>query len=99
MKKFIKTVVMIVGIALVISAIAKELRKPKGQRDWYGRLGGVIPYEFRPPTPHRIKEAMWNPQDERVMTDTVFGVGWSVNIPALKERVAQRGNGAEAAPV
>jgi hypothetical protein len=98
MRKFFKAVVIIAGIAMVSAAIIQELKKPKGQRDWYGRLGGVIPYEFRPPTPHRIKDAMWNPQDERVMTDTVFGVGWSVNLAALKDRVAQRGNGVEATP-
>lgn len=96
MRKFFRTLVVIGGIALVAAAVIQELRKPKGERDWYGRLGGVIPYEFRPPTPHRIKEAMWNPQDERVLTDTVFGVGWAVNIPALKERLAQRTNGASA---
>jgi hypothetical protein len=96
MKKFIRFVIVVAGVALVAAAIREELRKPRAQRDWYGRLGGVIPYEFRPPTPHRVKEAMWNPDDDRVFTDTVFGVGWSVNLAEVKDRVANRGNGVPA---
>lgn len=90
MKKFVKTMVVIIGIALVAAAVVKELRKPRGQRDWHGRLGGVIPYELRPPTPHRVKDAVWNPKDDRVLTDTAFGVGWSVNVAELKHRIAKR---------
>lgn len=96
MKKFIKAMVILTGIALVASAVITELRKPRGQRDWHGRLGGVVPYELRPPTPHRVKEAMWNPYDERVLTDTAFGVGWAVNMAELKNRVAKRTNGVAA---
>jgi hypothetical protein len=96
MRKFIKFVVVVTGLVLIGLAIREELRKPKEQRDWYGKLGGVIPYEFRPPTPERVKDAMWNPDDDRIFTDTVFGVGWAVNLAEVKDRVAHRGNGAVA---
>jgi hypothetical protein len=97
MKKFLKAMVILTGIALLASAVIKEMRKPAGQRDWHGRLGGVIPYELRPPTPHRVKEAMWNPHDDRVLTDTAFGVGWAVNVAEVKNRVGKRTNGVAAA--
>jgi uncharacterized membrane protein len=90
MKKFFKTVVILTGIALMAAAVIKELRKPRGQRDWHGRLGGVIPYELRPPTPHRVKDAMWNPHDDRVLTDTAFGVGWAVNMAEVKNRMSKQ---------
>jgi len=84
------------GIALVVAAVREELRKPHEQRDWYGRVGGVVPYDFRPPTADRIKDAMWNPQDERIFTDTVFGVGWSINLAKVKEKLAVIGHGTAA---
>lgn len=97
MKKFVKTVVILTGIALMVAAVVKELRKPRGQRDWHGRLGGVIPYELRPPTPHRVKDAVWNPNDDRVLTDTAFGVGWAVNVAELKHRMSKHADGVAAA--
>lgn len=97
MKKLIRFVVILAGVALVIAAIRQELRKPREQRDWHGRVAGVIPYEFRPPTPHRIKDAVWNHDDERIFTDTAFGVGWAVNLAGVKDRFAHRANGVAAA--
>lgn len=51
----------------------------------YGKILGV-PYDFRVPTPARIKERMWNPDDPRVITPRVFGAGWTVNLATLKEK-------------
>ena len=51
----------------------------------YGKILGV-PYDFRIPTPARIKERMWNPEDPRVITPRVFGAGWTINFATLKER-------------
>lgn len=45
-----------------------------------------IPYEFRPPTLSRIKERIWNPNDPRIFTPHIFGVGWAINLPAAKKR-------------
>ena len=92
----LKTVVKIGGVALVAAAVWQELKKPRGQRDWHGRLAGIIPYEFRPPTPSRVMDAVWNPQDDRILTDTAFGVGWSVNLAQVKDRLAKCTNGAVA---
>ncbi len=51
----------------------------------YGKILGV-PYDFRMPTPARIKERMWNPGDPRVITPRVFGAGWTINFATLKEK-------------
>lgn len=75
----IRKVWMVVGLALVGAAIATELRKPREEREWHGRIAGVIPYEFRPPTLERVRAALWNPEGERIFTDRVLGVGWSIN--------------------
>ena len=66
--------------ALVAAAVAQELRTPSSERTWHGHLAGFIPYDFRPPTLARFQAAWWNPDDPRIFTDRVFGVGWSINL-------------------
>lgn len=51
----------------------------------HGKMLGV-PYDFRRPTLARIRERMWNPDDPRVVTPRVFGVGWTLNLATLRER-------------
>ncbi len=81
---------------LTLAAVAQELSKPEGQRTWHGRVAGV-PYDFRFPTLRRFRDAYWNPKDDRIFTDRVVGIGWSINfaqlIPRLQEgyrRLTQR---------
>lgn len=75
-----KRAAKLIGAALVAAAVAQELRKPSSERTWHGRLVGFVPYDFRPPTVQRFKDAWWNPDDPTIFTDRVFGVGWSVNL-------------------
>ena len=70
-------------LALTAGAVAQELRKPSDQREWHGRLGGVVPYDFRLPTVERVRAALWNPESDRLLTPQVFGVGWTVNAGRL----------------
>ena len=81
---------------LTLAAVAQELSKPEGQRTWHGRVAGV-PYDFRFPTFRRFRDSYWNPKDDRIFTDRVVGIGWSINfaqlIPRLQEgyrRLAER---------
>ncbi len=74
---------------LVVAAIATELRKPEPERTWEGHVFGVVPYDFRPPTWQRIKEAYWNPESDRLFSDRVFGVGWAVNLHRAKALMQQ----------
>ncbi len=55
----------------------------------HGRFLGV-PFEFRVPTLHRVRKRWWNPEDSRMLTPHVFGVGWSVNIPQVLKRLGLR---------
>lgn len=80
------------GIAagLLAAAVARELRKPAADRRWHGRLAGTVPYDLRPPTPARVRRALWNPQDPRLFTSHAFGVGWSLNLARLAALVRGR---------
>ena len=79
----LRTAVKLLGFALLAAALLKELGKPREEREWHGELAGFVPYEFRPPTLARVRERWWNPDDPRVLTPHVFGVGWSVNLGRL----------------
>jgi hypothetical protein len=72
-------------VALVVAAVATELSKPEEERTWHGRVGGMVPYDFRPPTWERIRSAYWNPSSDRLFSDRVFGVGWAVNLHRAKQ--------------
>jgi hypothetical protein len=88
MKDLMNTVRTLAWAAL-IAAIYQELRKPPAERTWHGKVGGVIPYDFRIPTVQRVRTAYWDPDSERIFTDKVIGVGWAVNIPVLIRKLQQ----------
>lgn len=86
--KNIKRILFIAAAATSAAAVIQELSKPEWERTWHGKVYG-IPYDFRPPTFARIKDAMWNPDDERLFTPRAFGVGWTVNLARLMQMVQQ----------
>lgn len=59
--------------------------------DSHGRLFGVVPYDFRRPTLERVRRTLWNPDDERFLVPTVFGVGWTVNVRGATRHPFQAG--------
>ena len=69
---------------LVVAAVATELSKPAEERTWHGKVLDLVPYDFRPPTLQRIRDAYWNPESDRLFSDRVFGVGWAVNLYRAK---------------
>ena len=71
-------------VGLVVAAVATELAKPETERTWHGRVVGLVPYDFRPPTWERIRSAYWNPDSPLLFSDRVFGVGWAVNLYQAK---------------
>jgi hypothetical protein len=71
-------------MALVVGAVATELSKPEEERTWHGRVIGLVPYDFRPPTWERIRDAYWNPASDSLLSDRVFGVGWAINLHRAK---------------
>jgi len=84
--KWIIRLAQAAAITVTLAAVCQELEKPPEERRWHGKLG-FIPYDFRPPTVPRIKELCWNPDDNRIFTSSVWGVGWGINFYALFERM------------
>jgi hypothetical protein len=82
--RLIRLIVML----LTLAAVAQELNKPESERTWHGRVAGV-PYDFRWPTLERFRKAYWNPDDERLFTDRVVGIGWAVNLAQLLPRARE----------
>jgi hypothetical protein len=67
------------AVGAAVLAIRQEMRKPASDREWNGKVG-LVPYDFRFPTPSRIRERYWNPDDDRILVPQLFGVGWTVNL-------------------
>src|SRR5215831_12229152 len=80
----IRRLVRFLTFGLVAAAIATELAKPAPDRTWQGKVFGIVPYDFRPPTWERIRDAYWNPESDRLFSDRVFGVGWALNLYRAK---------------
>jgi hypothetical protein len=76
--------VRFVAFGLVAAAVVTELAKPAEQRTWHGRVFDMVPYDFRPPTLQRFRDAYWNPESDQLFSDRVFGVGWAVNLHRAK---------------
>jgi hypothetical protein len=83
-------VVRLLWLGLVVAAVAKELRTPSEERTWHGKVAGFVPYDFRVPTPSRIKHRMWAPKDDHVLVPHPFGVGWTVNVGRVVALVRER---------
>jgi uncharacterized protein DUF5808 len=81
----LRRIVKLAGFGLMVAAISQEMSKPEADRTWHGKVFGLVPYDFRPPTWERIRAAYWNPEDDRLFTDRVFGVGWAINLYRAKE--------------
>jgi hypothetical protein len=77
------------GMGLVAAVVYQELRKPPEERTWHGRIGGFMPYDFRPPTLERLREAYWNPDEPRIFTDRVLGLGWAINFYSLLQVLSE----------
>ena len=77
-----KLALAIVGVV----AVVQELRTPPEERTWHGTVGGVVPYDFRPPSVERARQTFWNPEGPLV-SSRVWGVGWSPNVGAILARI------------
>jgi hypothetical protein len=80
----LRRAVRFVAFATIVAAVATELSKPESERTWQGRVFGVVPYDFRPPTWERIRDAYWNPDSDSLFSDRAFGVGWAINLYRAK---------------
>ena len=85
--KWFSRALIVTVVTLTLTAVFQEMEKPEEERKWYGKVAGVIPYDFRIPTLDRLREAYWNPYERRVFTSPVFGVGWAINFHPLLENL------------
>jgi hypothetical protein len=85
-----RKIVKLASAALVVAAVVQELRKPSSERTWHGRVAGFVPYDFRPPTLERFREAWWDPDNPQIFTDRVFGVGWAINLGRLAKLTREK---------
>jgi hypothetical protein len=69
-----------VSLAMLVSAVGRELRKPAAERTWQGKVWHVVPYDLRLPTWARVRDSVWAPDNPQLFPPRVFGVGWSVNL-------------------
>lgn len=90
--KFVRRMLQLGLLALVALAIWDQLARDPEFRTWHGQVFGV-PYDFRKPTLERIETAVWSPEDPRILSSHVFGVGWTPNVGRLYAmlRAALRG--------
>ena len=52
-----------------------------------------VPFEFRVPTPQRIRQRVWNPDEESMVAPQAFGVGWTLNLYQVARRLGLIGKG------
>jgi len=75
----IQQLLRLVRVGLVAAAVVKELRTSSEERTWHGVVAGFVPYDFRVPTVARLRERVWAPEDEHLLSPQPFGVGWTLN--------------------
>ena len=73
-------------LLLLAAAVIDQIRRPADERTWTGNVS-VFPYDLRIPTKQRLMERWWNPDDNRILTPKVFGVGWDINVFQVLKRV------------
>ena len=71
----LRAILRIATTAFTVAAVIYAIRTKRPA----GRLLSV-PYEFRMPSVERLRRRMWNPDDDRVITPSFFGIGWSINL-------------------
>ncbi|MBV9120643.1 MAG: hypothetical protein JOZ39_08030 [Chloroflexi bacterium] len=81
--KRLQGVLTAMAAVTALAALLQELARPRQFRTWHGRVAGLVPYDFRRPTMRRLISAIWAPENPRLLSDTAFGVGWTINFAQL----------------
>jgi hypothetical protein len=85
----LQDLVRLASFALLVTAVVRELRMPASERTWHGRIG-IVPYDLRPPTLTRVRDALWRPDDPSIVVPQPFGVGWSLNVGRIWHMLSRR---------
>ncbi len=46
-----------------------------------------LPYDWRRPTPARLKRGIWDPEDRRVLVPKAYGWGYGINLHEVARRL------------
>ena len=71
-----------IGSLVMIATVGYAIRNKQS----HGTLM-KMPYDFRAPTPKKIRDRMWNPDDDRIVTPGAFGVGWWLNLYQVAKKL------------
>lgn len=82
----LRKILSLIALGLAIAAIFKELKQPKADRNWNGKVLEVVPYDFRKPSLDKVRDRMWNPEGP-LINPRVFGVGWTINLGGAAARL------------
>ena len=55
----------------------------------HGKIFGLVPYNFRPPSLERARRTFWNAEDSGFLVPTFFGVGWTANLKSAPRHPLQ----------
>lgn len=80
MRRFLRWQILIEAFTVATLVYAIKTKQS------HGKFVGV-PFEFRFPTIKRVRERWWNPDDSRIFTEHVFGVGWSLNLYQVSKKL------------
>ncbi len=69
----------LVGTAFLVAALVTEMQKDPSERTGHGKVAGLVPYDFRPPTLEKLRLSVWDEGSDRIITPTAFGAGWGIN--------------------
>jgi uncharacterized membrane protein len=83
----VRRVVKLVGLGLMVAVVATELKKPVAERQWEGRIAGIVPYALRIPSPERAWRSFWDADNPHLFVPRSFGVGWRVNLAEAQARL------------
>jgi hypothetical protein len=89
---WLRTLAEVAVIALSVAAVVRELRRPRAQRTWQGRVARV-PYDFRAPSLTRLRHGVWQPTSSDVVVPKSFGLGWTVNLGSVAARTRRGASG------
>ncbi len=69
-------------------ALCEEVTRRRGAKpseDVAQPAGHVLgmPYDIKAPTPENLRTRIWNPEDPRIFTPKLVGLGWTINFAAL----------------
>jgi hypothetical protein len=81
---------LILAAGLFVAAVIQQLRQPKDERQWVGKVAKIVPYDLRRPTAQRLLASVWSPDDPRLFMPYGFGVGWTLNLGRVVRLLKQR---------